>query len=469
MVQANPHVSALTVKKRNGQLVPFYDIHIFNAVESAFKAQYSIPLESELDAHSKANVRKVTDSVVKWCEDQAGKNKVVFIEDIQNAVIRELKEQGHREIAERYSAYRRLHDLKRFESERITVQKRDGRVVPFMHEKIVIAVGKAFSAMQQGAPLDDQSRRDVIEVTDRVVAQIKALSAGIFTISIEEIQDIVEKTLMKSEWHDIARRYIVYRDERRRKRDEEKKEPQGISITMAEKEGLEVRHKDGTVEKLDIERLKLVVAEACHGIEDKCSVERVLQGALKNCFKGMPATQLREAMLLAVRPLIEMEPAYTFVAARFLLRKGYSELVGKEISIKEMRKAYPAAFRSSIELGVKVQRLSPKLQDFDLDRLGKALKPERDLQFQYMGLQTLYDRYFLHDKGRRFETPQIFWMRVAMGLAVNEGEQKNERAIEFYDVLSSFRFVSSTPTLFNAGSLHSQLSSCFLTTVSDDL
>ncbi len=470
MIQSTPGVSSLTVKKRNGQQVPFYDVHIFNAIESAFKAFYNVPLESELDASSKANVRKVTEAVVKWCETQgAAKNHIVFIEDIQNTVVRELKEQGFDEISSRYAAYRRIHELKRFENERITVKKRDGKVVSFKPEKISIAVGKAFAALRGDQPLDGASRKFVLEMTERVTTQIKALSSGIYTIDIEEIQDIVERTLMKSGHPEIAKRYIVYREERRKEREEKPKTQTDIQISIAEKEGMEIVGDDGHPAKLDIEKLKMTLAECCHGIEDEVSVEAILENTLKNCFKGMKASQIEEAMLLSVRPMIEKEPSYTYVAARLLLRTCYSQVVGRPITLKEMRSAYPAALRSSIEAGVRYQRMSPALLEFDIEQLGAALKPERDLQFGYMGLQTLYDRYFIHEKGRRLESPQIFWMRVAMGLAIKEGDQKNDRAIEFYNVLSTFRFVSSTPTLFNAGTLHSQLSSCFLTTISDDL
>jgi len=465
-MQTTPHVPALTVKKRSGQQVPFYDIHIFNAIEGAFKAHYNVPMESELDPHAKNDVRKVTDAVAKWCEEHAKRTSVVFIEDIQNTVILKLRECGFREIANRYASYRRIHELKRFEHERITVQKRDGRVVSFKHEKIAIAVGKSFLAVNEGRPLDEFARKTILELTERVVAQIKALSPGVYTIHIEEIQDIVEKTLMKSDHPEIARRYIVYREDRRHDRAEN---PEPVSVTIAEKEGLEVKAADGTVKKLDIERLKLLIAECCHGLEDRVTVETLLQGTLKNCFKGMKEEDITEAMLLATRPLIEQEPAYSSVASRMLLLKAYEETSGEKVSIKEMRRLYPTVLKNAIEKGVAADRISPKLKEFDLDKLGAAIRPERDLQFGYMGLQTLYDRYFIHIGGRRIEIPQVFWMRVAMGLSVREGEQKNERAIEFYNVLSTFRFVSSTPTLFNAGTHHSQLSSCFLTTIGDDL
>jgi ribonucleoside-diphosphate reductase alpha chain len=466
-MQITPHTNTLTVKKRNGQQVPFYDVHIFNAIESAFKAQNNVPHESELDVVSKRNVKVVTDSVVKWCEEQGNNNKIVFIEDIQTTVIRQLRVHGFDTIAQRYDVYRRSHELKRFDSERITVQKRDGRVVPFKPEKITIAVAKAFLAFQGGDSLNANNRRIVLEMTERVASQIKALSPGMYTLNIEEIQDIVERTLMKSEYPDVARSYIVYREERKKEREEN---PAPAKVTFDGTETVEIKHEDGTVEKIDIEKLKLIVSEACHGLEDQVSVEKVIVGTLKNSYKNMPLEQLTEAMLLAIRPLIEKEPNYTYVAARILLRKVYRELMQKDTSISDMRKKYGEALKKSLKEGIDMGQVNPELMTYDIDTLGQCIKPERDLQFAYLGLQTLYDRYFIHRAGRRIEVPQVFWMRVAMGLAINEHpDQKNERAMEFYDVLSSFRFISSTPTLFNAGTVHSQLSSCFLTTIGDDL
>ena len=460
-----PTASTLTVKKRNGQLVPFFEVRIRRAIESACKESLDLPQEVALDAAWEFAVDAVTARVVGWCQDRTLTQPILFIEDIQDAVIAQLREAGYPQIAVRYAAYRREQEQKRFESTRLTVEKRDGRKVSFKPEKISIAIGKAFAAGQPGVPLTAEQQAAVLDVADAVVEHLKVESRSVRTAPIEAIQDLVEQTLMARGFHDVAKRYIVYREERRRARAEPPAQPE----PLVEKERLLVQREDGTSEHLDLERLKLSIAEVCHGLEDHVSVEQILRRTVKTCFNGMLAKQLHEAMVMAVRSLIESEPAYSFVAARLLLRQGYREALGHPVTFKEMRAEYPAALRQSLEAAVQYDRLNPKLLTFDLVRLGRALQPERDLQFGYMGLQTLYDRYFIHVEGRRIETPQVFWMRVAMGLALNEGDQKDDRAIEFYDALSSFRFISSTPTLFNAGTLHPQLSSCFLTTVGDDL
>ncbi len=458
--------SSLTVKKRNGQQVPFFDVRIFNAIEAAFKAHLGIPQESELDSDSQAKIKQIAGKVVAWCETEGAKGSIVFIEDIQNTVVRELQAAGFEDISKEYDNYRREHEMRRFEHERLTVKKRDGRVVSFKPEKITIALAKAFAACKNQYPLQPETQQSVLLLSDKVVNYLKNQYTGVHTIDIEEIQDIVELSLMETAQHDVARDYIVYREKQRQQRFAEANEQ---AQPLASLTNIRVAHEDGSTERLDVEKLKLIIAETCHGLEDKVSVEEILKGTVKNCFNGIKESQLTEAMLLATRVLIEKEPAYSSVAARILLRKLYAEVVGRPLMMKDMKKEYATSFVTALTAMVKFERLSPDLLEFDLEKIGAALKPERDLLFGYIGLQTLYDRYFIHEKGRRLETPQSFWMRVAMGLSLVEGKNKTERAIQFYEVLSSFRFVSSTPTLFNAGTLHSQLSSCFLTTVDDDL
>ena len=459
---------ALTVKKRSGQQVPFFEVRIFKAVEAACKAHLSIPHEAELEFDWKAKVEEVTSRVAGWCEEQAQASPVLFIEDIQNAVVQELRRSGLAEIAEGYARYRYEQELKRFEAERITVQKRDGRAVSFKPERIAIAIGHAFSVTKGESVLSSETRSKVLEVADQVVAILKSGDPQVKTVHIEDIQDLVEITLMEKGYLDVARRYIIYREDRKRKREEEAqgKPPEPTPIPQRK---ILVKHSDGTKEHLDIERIKFLIAEACHGLEDSVSIDELLVKTFVNCYDGMSVSDISEAALLAARQMIEFEPTYNYVAGRILLRKVYRDVSDKIISFKEMTQLYPEVFSRNIAFAVECGRLMPELLQFDLIRLGAALRPERDLAFTYMGLQTLYDRYFIHENSRRLEAPQTFWMRVAMGLAIREGDQKNERAIEFYDILSTFRFVSSTPTLFNAGTLHPQLSSCFLTTVGDDL
>nr|MBA3696293.1 ribonucleoside-diphosphate reductase subunit alpha [Methylotenera sp.] len=183
---------------------------------------------------------------------------------------------------------------------------------------------------------------------------------------------------------------------------------------------------------------------------------------------GIPFSEVYKALILSARSLIETEPAYNYVTARLQLDLVRAEVLGERVSHTKMDAHYADYFPHYIKMGIDADLLDPRLAQFDLDILAKSLVKERDFQFGYLGIQTLYDRYFLHIEERRIELPQIFFMRVAMGLAINEIDRE-ARATEFYNVLSTFDFMSSTPTLFNAGTLHSQLSSCYLTTVSDDL
>jgi len=279
------------------------------------------------------------------------------------------------------------------------------------------------------------------------------------TFHIEDIQDQVELALMRSGEHDVARAYVLYREDRAKARAQEraaKKAEPGIHVV----EG-------GQRKPLDRAALHEVVQSACQGLKE-ASADAILEATLRDLYDGVPMEEVRKSAVLAARSMIEKDPAYSYVTARLLLHGVRLEVLGEETSHASMAARYGTYFPQFIERGIAAELLDPELGKFDLAKLGRALKAERDLQFGYLGLQTLYDRYFLHVFGRRIELPQAFFMRVAMGLALRE-KNRNERAIEFYDVLSSFDFMSSTPTLFNSGTQRSQLSSCYLTTVSDDL
>ena len=278
------------------------------------------------------------------------------------------------------------------------------------------------------------------------------------TFHIEDIQDQVELALMRSGEHDVARAYVLYREERAKVRAQEKtaKAESGIHVVES-----------GQRRPLDRRALARLVESACEGLPG-ASAETIVESTLRDLYDGVPMDEVRKSAVLAARSLIEKEPAYGYVTARLLLNTIRLEVLGEEVSQAEMQTRYATYFPQCIERGIAAELLDPELRKFDLARLGQALKARRDLQFNYLGLQTLYDRYFLHVGGRRIELPQAFFMRVAMGLALGE-EEREARAIEFYDVLSSFDFMSSTPTLFNSGTLRPQLSSCYLTTVSDNL
>jgi len=362
----------------------------------------------------------------------------------------------------------RLAQLDPLRGQQFSVRKRDGRVVPFDETRIQLALEAAFKAdagLQDDQPLPTAAQGDVIRVAHAVIHAAIAHAVKGDALEIEFIQDLVETKLMEASHHSIARRYVLYREERRKARalrDERTVEgaPQARPF---------VTRADNSRERLDPQRIRRCLIGACRGIESHCSARNLADETLRNLYDGVRPDEIERAMILAARSRIEREPDYTFVAARLLLRSIYREALPGFGTPAELAVQPRDHFQNCIARGVEVSRLTPDLLKFDLPRLAASLRPDRDQQFTYMGVQTLYDRYFLHHEGRRLETPQYFWMRVAMGLAINEGRQKNERAIEFYEVLSTFRFISSTPTLFNAGTLHPQLSSCYLSTVMDDL
>ncbi|HSC99350.1 MAG TPA: ribonucleoside-diphosphate reductase subunit alpha, partial [Casimicrobiaceae bacterium] len=346
------------------------------------------------------------------------------------------------------------------------VIRRNGAVVAFEPAKITIAMTKAFLAVNGGQGASSARVRDeVTRLTEAVVAALMKRKPDGGAIHIEEIQDQVELALMRGGEHEVARAYVLYREKRAQERAQEKQQ----RAPAAEDTTLHVID-NGVRKPLDFERLTELVKESCAGLPD-AEPNRILKATLKDLYDGVPMEEVRKCVVLAARTLIEKDPAYSYVTARLLLDALRFEALGEEATQADMQTKYAEYFPQFIKHGIKVGLLNDALAQFDLDRLGAALRPERDLQFGYLGLQTLYDRYFLIDQyvgGRRFELPQCFFMRVAMGLALNEIDRE-ARAMEFYDVLSTFDFMSSTPTLFNSGTHRSQLSSCYLTTVSDDL
>src|SRR5438309_2006826 len=339
--------------------------------------------------------------------------------------------------------------------------RRNGAVVGFEPAKITVAMTKAFLAVNGSqAAASARIRELVAGLTEAVVGALMRRQPQGGTFHIEDVQDQVELALMRSGEHDAARAYVLYREERAKARSREKARERAAD---AELHVLE----NGQRKPLQRDALRRLVVAACEGLADALP-EPILEATLRDLYDGVPMDEVRKSAVLAARALIEKDPAYSYVTARLLLDIIRLEVLGEEASQGDMETRYAAYFPQCIERGIAAELLEPELARFDLDRLGKALQARRDLQFGYLGLQTLYDRYFLHVHGRRIELPQVFFMRVAMGLALRE-KDREQRAIEFYDVLSTFDFMSSTPTLFNAGTQRSQLSSCYLTTVSDDL
>jgi ribonucleoside-diphosphate reductase alpha chain len=351
----------------------------------------------------------------------------------------------------------------------VQVIRRNGKVTHFDPNKIMVAMTKAFLAVEGGNAAASSRIRDTVKtLTEQVVCALTRRLAGGGTLHIEDIQDQVELALMRAGEHKVARDYVLYREQHARERAAkaagEPKEEHCIRVTLA----------DGSSSALDGARLEQLVAEACRGLES-VNGEAILSDACRNLFDGVREADVGHALAMSARALIEKEPEYGLAAARLLLdilRREALGFLGMAMGIDtqaDLTERYDDYFTAYIKRAADLELLDRRLAQYDLDRLGAALRPERDLSFSYLGLQTLYDRYFIHSaEGVRFELPQAFFMRVAMGLAINEIDRE-ERAIEFYDLLSSFDFMNSTPTLFNSGTLRPQLSSCYLTTVPDDL
>jgi len=373
-----------------------------------------------------------------------------------------------------------------------TVTKRDGRVVPYDRSRIAHAVEMAFRAeagVPYPDPLDvtlDDAVNDVAEAVERAlrrtvdtVVGTSAEAGDVVAIGIEAIQDEVERQLMAYGHYSVARRFILYREARAHRR-----------AAVGGRTRIRIREADGQLSVLQPAVLRAIVVDAAHGLGSAVDVDGVYRETLASLYDGVTRDEINKALVLAARARTDREPEYAQLAARLRLDDMYAEAIGRPVTRRDMTAAYEKSFADYLERGISCGRLDPRLRDFDLPALAAALRPDRDLAFSFMGVQTLYDRYLIHDGGRRIELPQWFWMRVSMGLALGEpaGEPTDEpgtaeaidaaghlralrvaRAIEFYDTLSTFSFCSSTPTLFNAGTRHPQLSSCFLTTVQDDL
>ena len=341
------------------------------------------------------------------------------------------------------------------------VIRRSGDVVGFTPAKISLALSKAFIAVH-GAEIGASTsvREQIAKLTQSVVQALMHRKPEGGAIHIEDIQNQVELALMRSGEHDVARAYVLYREAHAKQR-----------AALHEPEmhhAINVRYEDGSQRPLDLGRLKALITSSCLGFDGVADQQVLLSETLKNLYDGVPVEEVRKSIILSARALIEKDPAYSQVTARLLLDTLRREVIGEEVSHEDMATRYAEVFPRLIKKGIEAELLDEKLALFDLAKLGAALDHGRDYQFGYLGLQTLYDRYFLHVEGVRIELPQVFFMRVAMGLALNEIDRES-RAIEFYNVLSTFDFMSSTPTLFNSGTRHSQLSSCYLTTVADDL
>ena len=352
------------------------------------------------------------------------------------------------------------------------VIRRNGSVTTFNPAKIKAALTKAFLAAEGESASGSHRVHDIVDaLAGQVTTTLLRRVAPGHTLQIEDIQDQVELALMRSEHHKVARAYVLYREDRARER--AKLEVRKKKKTKPDAPHINVTQPDGSKVPLDFDRLSTVISEACGELEGVSS-DPIFEETRRNLYDGVTTDELALAPIMAARTLVEREPNYAFVSARLLLDKLRTEALGfvsgrpEQATQAEMNDRYATYFPAALKAGIEAGLIDGELAKFDLKKIAAAIKPERDLNFQYLGLQTLYDRYFLHVKGTRFELPQAFFMRVAMGLAIREIDRE-AKAIEFYDQLSTFVFMASTPTLFNAGTCRPQLSSCFLTTVPDDL
>jgi len=339
----------------------------------------------------------------------------------------------------------------------IQVIKRTGDVAAFDADKISVAIGKAFLAVEGQQSSDSSRIHDrITQLTEMVLNTFTRRLPSGGTIHIEEIQDQVELALMRTGEQKVARAYVIYREQRANARQQ---------TNSNHHPTLQVTDANGQLQPLDLSALQATVSKAAEGLEG-IDVQAIVDETVKNLYNGVKESDIATTMMMATRTRIEQEPNYTYVTARLLC----NELVGTGLAFLDLPTdtAENNALEAFLKKGVELDLLSPDLLDFDLEKLAAAIQPERSNQFTYLGLQTLFDRYFIHSNGVRFELPQLFFMRVSMGLALNE-QDKEERAIEFYNLLSSFDYMASTPTLFNSGTLRPQLSSCYLTTIGDDL
>ncbi len=460
------------IVKRNGMVVPFSKERIFKAIEAAFRngnSQFSS--KDSLSQELEKIIIFITEKVVNEVITEIDKGHVVSVEKIQDIVEKKLITDGFHDTAKDYIIYREqrksLRDLK---IAHISVVRRDGKIVRFNPIKISSAIQKAFFANQ--SPKDKLSSSFNMEVVNDLTSQVISSLVKNFDkdscIHLEDIQDTVEKCLMMNGYYEIAKKYILYREERSKVRLEKIIQNEEIKEKAQKEESYKVLRADLSyyfLYKKDLLSKFLFISKKFKNVDAYLLADL----AFANCYEGMKESEISVSCIMAARAGIEKEPEYAYVAASLLLEVLYQEVLGIGILDSNLEQEQKDYFPRYIQNGITLGRLSPDLANYDLNQLASALDFSRDSLFSYLGIQTLYDRYFIHHEQKKLETPQIFWMRVAMGLALGEGEEKNQKAIEFYNVLSQFLFMSATPTLFNSGTVFSQLSSCYLSTISDDL
>lgn len=456
-----------TVVKRNGSIVPFKRERIFRAIESAFRDTKKTPKPALLPEDVMEAVAAISDQVSSQACELSSKGVCLNVEGIQDLVEVTLMKNGHHDVARDYIIYRDKHKAVREDSPRnMKIMRSDGATVRFNPMKISKTLENAFRSTHAVEGASPQLIIDAVNfITQKIVNTAVAFYKKTGQLHVYQIQDMLEEALMREGYFNVAKGYILSRVTVEKaptstvKEEPKKKKKSGRIFTITKEDGKQVELAESDIRG----RIEF----ACRKVKEVSSDELYNLAAM-NFYEGIKEREVDTALIMAARSQVEKEPGYSTVAARLLLDKIYHEVLGVGADDPNLDKVYRDYVKKYVKYAIETEHMTPALSDFDLDKIANALKPERDDSFLFQGLQTLYDRYFIHHEQKRLETPQIFWMRVAMGLCVLE-ENKEDVAIEFYDTLSQFYVVSSTPTLFNSGTNHSQLSSCFLSTIGDDL
>lgn len=452
---------SLTVVKRNGHVVPFNTQRIHRAIESAFK-----DVKNTGDTASfHQEIGSLTEVVVSLCIQESNHGKTLTVEGIQDLVEITLMKKGHHDIARGYITYRNEHKARRDQNiDNIRISRRDGSTLVRLNPmKIATSIEFALRTgyENEGQKIPETLFETVNPLTTLVMEKVLQKWQNQELLSVHVIQDLVEEALMEARHFSAAKAYIL------KQATEGKVHPKSAPRS-SEATVFQVKTKSGEHRTISDEEIRKKIGFACKGFESIIQVEELTQATINNFYEGILEDEVDQAMVLAARAMVEKDPCYAEISARLLLDIVYREALEISMMDPSLNRRHKEYFPNYIRRGISLGRLSNELLDFDLVKLQETLDISRDYNFKYLGLQTLYDRYFIHHERKRMETPQIFWMRVAMGLAIKETD-RTQRAIEFYNTLSQFHFVSSTPTLFNSGTQHSQLSSCYLSTVMDDL
>lgn len=454
-----------TVVKRDGSLVPFRKERIYRAIELAFRDTKKIGKQTALPYDIEESVSNLTEQVIRHLLMLASKGACLNVEGIQDLVEVTLMKSGYHDVARDYIIYRDQHKALREDSARhLKFARKDGAIVRFNPMKIASKIETAFRGANK---IEGQTPETLVEsvnfITMQLIEKAKIQHKVEPILPFSWVSDEIENLLMASGFFKEAK-FLIKIDTLKEQQEQEPRHPE-----LSSGKEYTITKADGSLTQLPEETIKNRLLFACKDLGDKVDASMLLESALTNFYEGIKEEEIDLALMMGARSNIEFEPAYSQVASRLLLDVIYREAIGTGASDSKLKLKHAQGFLNYLKKAVHLERVHPDLLTFDLETLAQAMDLSRDDKFSYLGLQTLYDRYFIHDQEKKLETPQMFWMRVAMGLALNEKGDKTAKAIEFYNILSTFLFTSSTPTLFNSGTLHPQLSSCYLSTISDDL